>query len=95
MKIIDKYLVLHKISDDKFNGNHPNGINVGSTRIQGICKKEPVIGKSFILIDTILNIPCAYTSAVKSYDKKKGILKTNNSTYKIQVIKFNKKKNEN
>lgn len=33
-----KYLKLTKISDDKFGGNHPNGVNVGSTIIQGYPK---------------------------------------------------------
>lgn len=88
MEIKNKYLVLKKISDDRFNGNHPNGVNVGSTIIQGYPKLGINVGEQLFLFPSLkfTSSPQAWTSVVKSFDKKNMILKTANSTYKIQEL---------
>lgn len=81
-KLIDKWLVLEKISDDVFNGNHPNNVNVGSTVIRGFNNDDIIIGKPLILY-SINGGRLSNTSTVVSFDEKNMILKTKNSTYKI------------
>lgn len=44
-----KYIRLTKLEDLKFDGDHPNGINVGNTAIQGICADEPKEGEQLFL----------------------------------------------
>jgi len=85
----DKYLILTKISDDRFNGNHPNGVNVGSTIIQGYARMGIVEDEQLFLFPSLkfTSSPNAWTSKVVSFDKKTKILKTVNSTYKIKVKK--------
>ena len=89
MEIKNKYLLLTKVSDDKFKGNHPNGINVGSTLIQGYAKMGIVKGEQLFLFPflKINSSPNAWTSIVVSFDKKTMMLKTKNSTYKIEIKK--------
>jgi len=86
-----KYLILEKLEDKKFNGNHPNFINVGSKEIQGYCVVEPIIDEQFILYSLNTDEPklgnhrTAWTSRVKSFDSDAMILETENSTYKINI----------
>ena len=83
MKLIGKNITLTKISDDMFNGNHPNGYNVGSV-LSGYIKKEPKLAERFYLFGSIkgMEYPRFATSAVKRVDFDKMILKT-----EIQLIK--------
>lgn len=79
-----KFLILEKISDDKFKGNHPNGINVGNTEVRGINCDGIEIEKPLVLYSDVGSV-FSYTSKVISFDEKNNILKTENSTYKIYV----------
>lgn len=79
-----KYVVLTKLEDLKFDGNHPNGINVGNTAIQGLCSEEPKVGEPFILQYGFGYSTC-WTSPVVSFDKESMILTTENSIYKVEI----------
>ena len=86
----DKYIILTKIKDKVFNGNHPNFVNVGSTIVQGYCKNLPIIGKQLFLYDYLKVNVNAWTSVVLKYDLKTKILETKNSIYKIKILKNEK-----
>lgn len=66
-----------KISDDKFEGKHPNGINEGWVS-EGQEEREPTVGERYhgggLLTSTVTEIVDENT------------FKTLNSTYKIEVI---------
>lgn len=79
-----KYIKLTKLEDLKFDGNHPNGINVGNTNIQGICADEPKVGEPLIMQAGIIYGTC-WTSPVKSFDKESMTLTTENSIYKVEI----------
>ena len=83
MKIGD-YIILKKIKDKVFNGQHPNLINVGSTEIQGIVEKLPVIGEQFQLFDKHRpGVVFSWTSKVLNWNNKE--IETKNSIYKITI----------
>ena len=73
-----KYRIV-KLSDDKFEGDHPNGIFEGYSK-QGAIFKQPKVGERFICGNLI-------TSTVTEGLNKDGVFKTNNSTYKLEEIK--------
>ena len=68
-----------KITDDVFNGNHPNGINEGFVK-EGIELKPIKIGERYYVG---LNFS---TSIVKKLPDENGIFKTNYSTYKLEYL---------
>jgi hypothetical protein len=70
---------LEKITDDKFNGAHPNGVNVGR-KSYGIVVQEPIVGQSCVVGDLITSI------VIEVVDKNS--FKTLNSTYKIVYDKL-------
>ena len=74
-------VVLIKISDDKFNGNHPNGIIEGYTRV-GKLINDVVIGDQILVVN---NTHYLRTSEVTEIIDD-ITFKTENSTYKIEVI---------
>lgn len=37
---------IYKVSDDRFNGEHPNGINAGFTA-EGVEYNKPTVGESY------------------------------------------------
>ena len=74
-------VVLTKISDDKFNGNHPNGIIEGYTRV-GKLINDVVIGDQILVVN---NTRYLRTSEVTEIIDD-ITFKTENSTYKIEVI---------
>lgn len=83
MKIGD-YIILKKIKDKVYEGNHPNFINVGSTEIRGVVEKLPVIGEQFELFDKHRpGVVFSWTSKVLSWDDKK--IETKNSIYEIKL----------
>lgn len=88
----DKYIILTKIKDKVFNGNHPNFVNVGSTIVQGYCKSLPIIGEQLFLYDYLKVKANSWTSIVLNYDLKTKILETKNSIYKIKIMKNEKSK---
>ena len=71
-----KKCILTKISDDKFNGKHPNGINENFS-IAGIVKKQPTVGESFVF-------GSLHTSTVTEV-LENGVFKTLNSTYMLKI----------
>jgi len=75
---------LTKISDDKFEGNHPKGIYKGYN-VTGDVKSEPVVGQSFIVRgQTVEN--WLITSEVTEVFPETNTFKTLNSTYKWEVL---------
>ena len=68
------YVTFVKISDDRFNGNHPNDINEGYTH-SGIMFHDIIIGHR-------ADISGLSTSDVKEI-LSEDTFKTRNSTYKI------------
>ena len=74
-------VVLIKISDDKFNGNHPNGIIEGYTRV-GKLINDVIIGDQVLVVN---NTRYLRTSEVTEIIDD-ITFKTENSTYKIEVI---------
>jgi hypothetical protein len=91
MNLINKTVKVTKLSDDVFNGNHPNNINEGYTK-EGLIIFEPIIGYPLVLSKKVklkgsfFNIPIFYTSNIKNIDYKKLIINTENSTYQIDII---------
>lgn len=75
-----KRVKLIKLVDNKFKGDHPNGINVGHEVVgQEI---EPVtVGKAYVVLAGLRG--SLRTSAVKSLPDEQGIFTTINSTYKL------------
>lgn len=75
-----KRIRLTKLSDDYFEGKHPNGIYEGYTKI-GYLIDLPKIGKRFYLGNTTFS-----TSKVIKKLNKDNIFKTTYSTYKLEYI---------
>lgn len=73
---------LTKISDDKFNGNHPNGINQGLV-LKGNFTKKPTKGERFYFNSE--KISYFSTSTVTEELNENGIFKTLYSTYKLEI----------
>ena len=80
-------VVLTKISDDKFDGNHPNGIIEGYTRV-GKLINDVIIGDQVLVVN---NTHYLRTSEVTEIIDD-ITFKTENSTYKIEVIYENDSK---
>ena len=80
-------VVLTKISDDKFDGNHPNGIIEGYTRV-GKLINDVIIGDQILVVN---NTHYLCTSEVTEIIDD-ITFKTENSTYKIEVIYENDSK---
>ena len=76
---------IEKISDDKFNGNHPNGIFEGYC-LTGHIEKQPVVGERFHF-GTDKDHPRnhLFTSVVTKI-LTNDTFKTRNSTYKLEKI---------
>ena len=79
IKIGDK-AILTKLTDDYFNGNHPNFINEGHIE-KAVVKSLPTVGERFYFGFGFS------TSIVKEPLNKEGIFKTTYSTYKLEKIK--------
>lgn len=82
---------LEKLSDDKFNGEHPNGIIAGSKR-EGDIPYDVTVGQSLMLFAKFKTsgFPIFWTSTVTKIvkkNKKSVIFKTLNSTYKLTYEK--------
>ena len=78
------YVVLEKIEDRRYGGNHPNGVNIGSREVQGFVVDMPEVGKQFYLYDKML-IVVAWTSVVESFTDEQIV--TKNSIYSIEIKK--------
>ncbi len=76
-----KYTLI-KISDDVFNGNHPNGIVEG----YGIVfdnKPEIIIGERYTVANATRYLSTSVVTEIISETEKETIFKTKNSTYKL------------
>lgn len=69
---------LIKISDDVFEGRHPNGINEGFKEIGGYIN-GPVVGERY----RFNNLTTSTVTEVTENDDESIQFKTSNSTYKI------------
>jgi len=79
-----KRIKLTKLSDDAFNGNHPNNINEGYTK-EGYMLIEPTIGENFNLYYSKTE-PFFHTSIVIKELNENNEFKTLYSTYKIEYL---------
>ena len=76
------FVKLSKLSDDKFDGQHPNLILSNHT-VYGTLIESPTIGHNVVLTGVSGDSQGWFrTSYVQSIDG--NIIKTNNSTYKIE-----------
>jgi len=76
------FVNLIKLTDDVFNGNHPNLINEGH-KIHGQLVETPTIGHNVVLIKVSGDSQGWFrTSTIKNIDG--DLIKTRNSTYKIE-----------
>lgn len=91
--MIGKYIILEKLSGERYRPD----MFPGNREIQGFCLELPQAGYPFYLYtspedvkigETVIpkeDLMCAWTSAVREVDLEKGIIKTTNSTYKIEI----------
>ncbi len=77
-----KKITITKCNDDKFEGNHPNGIDKGYSRT-GVVENEIEIGKPFIVTypDRLGHFQTSRVTEILDNQ-----IKTLNSTYNIKVI---------
>lgn len=73
------YATITKISDDKFNGRHPNLIDKGYTS-SGVVVMKPTVGYPCI----VGGLRTSTVTEIVSETKKKIVFKTLNSTYKLE-----------
>ena len=73
------YATITKLSDDKFNGRHPNLIDKGYTS-NGVVVMKPLVGYSCI----VGGLRTSTVTEIVSETKKKIVFKTLNSTYKLE-----------
>lgn len=86
---IGDFIVLEKIEDKRFNGFHPNMIDVGNTEIRGYYLNEIKEGEQLFLYPrktTTLSYS-GKTSPIVKYDKENQLLETANSVYKVHINK--------
>lgn len=85
-ELINKYLILEKQEDLRFEGNHPNGINKGY-KLKGWCVHKPIIGEQLFLYisKSIKTSPSSWTSRLVNIDMENMMLETKNSKYKISI----------
>ena len=74
-------VVLTKISDDKFDGNHPNGIIEGYTRV-GKLINDVIIGDQILVVNSTRYLRTSEVTEIID----DITFKTENSTYKIEVL---------
>lgn len=84
MKKGDK-IKITKISDDKFNGNHPNYIDEGYTQF-GFLVESPIVGERFKVRGTTLTSGLLTSIVTEIIDE--NTFKTENSTYRIELCDF-------
>jgi len=79
-----KRIKLTKLSDDHFEGNHPNGIDEGFT-INGYLMNNPKVGERFCVYQSKTNYNFSTSNVIKELDEN-NIFKTTYSTYKIEYL---------
>jgi hypothetical protein len=68
-----------KLSDDTFEGNHPNNVYAGTVS-EGFVTKMPEIGERY-------SVGSFLTSMVTQTLDKDSVFKTLYSTYKLEILK--------
>jgi hypothetical protein len=93
MELKGKYIILEKLSGERYRAD----MLVGNRDVQGWCIEPPQVGYAFYLYtspedvkigDAVIpkeDLLCAWTSRVDSIDLENNIIKTANSTYKIEI----------
>lgn len=77
---------LTKISDNKFDGNHPNGINVNYTK-SGDLLYAPEISKPVYIMDGWRSLKTSLVTEILSWENDLVTkFKTENSTYTIKYL---------
>jgi len=76
-----EYVRLTKISDDRFKGNHPNGIFEGYTQY-GVVVDDIKIGERFNVMGNHLTDYLSTSSVIEIIDDT--TFKTKNSTYRVE-----------
>lgn len=76
----DDIVVIIKLSDDVFNGFHPNGIDKGYTKV-GKLYEDLQVGKRCIVINDKFGSYLSTSTVVEIVDEH--TFKTENSTYSI------------
>jgi hypothetical protein len=72
---------LTKLTDDKFNGKHPNKINEGFTH-EGIIWQNPIEGQSCAVGGMVTSV----VTEVLEQREKEIRFRTMNSTYKLEIL---------
>lgn len=85
MKKGDK-VIITKLSDDVFNGFHPNGIDKGYQKV-GTIENLPIIGERFKIIGE--GIGSGLLTSCVTEIISENIFKTENSTYKLDLYENN------
>lgn len=80
LKNINMKFRVTKISDDVFDGLHPNGINEGYTKV-GFSNYYPKVGEPFMLLT-----PSTYFITSDVTKVMTGLFHTKNSKYKHEVL---------
>lgn len=80
-------VIIEKLSDDNFNGYHPNGIFQGYQKI-GNLSKQPEIGERVRVINNFSWFTTLNVTKILTKDFKDRVLtfKTINSTYQIDYL---------
>lgn len=81
--MIHKHGTLTKISDDVFNGNHPNGIFEGYSQ-SGFFSRV-IVGEEFYVISGHDYLRTSEVKKIISETDKEIIFKTLNSIYKLEI----------
>lgn len=79
-----KKIRLTKLTDDCFEGNHPNGIYEGHVEI-GYMINKPKIEERFYIFRNKLNIQFSTSDVTKELNND-NVFKTTYSTYKIEYL---------
>lgn len=79
-----KKVKLTKISDDVFNGKHPDGIFEGYVK-EGLESRPPAIGERYYVQGRSIS-SIFITSPVTVLPDENGVFKTTYSTYKLEYL---------
>ena len=80
-----KKIRITKITDDAFEGEHPNGINVGYVRV-GYEINPPTLNERYAVGAEKIDRFAFSTSPITQLPDENGVFKTLNSTYKLEYL---------
>ena len=82
-----------KLSDDKYDGFHPNGIFRGYT-VYGEIENPPIEGEALLIVKAKGDAHGSFHTSVITEIVDENTFKTLNSTYHIEMIDFKKEISE-